>query len=445
MKSRKQLYKKKSQPHRSFLQHSLDNVVVHSARIDLCVGWWRHEFELGSVHEDGAVERIVQLVQERSGGALNPMVFRDDVQVAWRGFWSIGDVEVHPTHLGAGLAGHAGIAAAEAGLVADDQGQLQDDLLGAGDADVDLQEILHSQDVAAQNGRLDLPDSERLSPPGLGHAGGDVVASDAGELLGEHLGLPIGQVGVLGHNGRLGHHDPGAGVLKVSIDADVITFTESFAVNPGTNRDAPVWDEHTRNFLLLFGRDGRHQIWRVDVNLIHDFEALLRLLSWEGGAIQEGLHPVIHTAILALKGGAEGPLGQFKFKLVLVGVSRSQQNRTIFIGGLVLQLEHRFVAQVLHLLLALLGPPDPQHARHPTGQEAHGRDTRDLGHLHFHATGHLLAAGIHAAVLFEVQPERLDPLKNHHGFGVGVCQIAKTQRDCKKNAMPLRTPEKLLF
>ncbi|KAG8146606.1 hypothetical protein E2320_013742, partial [Naja naja] len=334
--------------------------------------WWRHEFELGSVHEDGAVKRIVQLIQERSGGTLNPMVFRDDVQ-----------------------------------------------------------EILHAQDIAAQNRRLDLPDSERLSPPGLGRAGGDVVASDAGELLGEHLGLPIGQVGVLGHNGRLGHHNPGA---------------ESFAVDPGTNRDVPVRDEHTRNFLLLFGRDRRLwrnkiSIWSVDVNLIHDFKALLRLLSWEGGAIQEGLHPVIHTAILAFKGGAKGPernpsrldegeqalihdrledftpiylisylpLGQFKFKLVL--------------------LEHRFVAHVLHLLLALLGAPDPQHARHPAGQEAHGRDTRDLGHLHFHAAGHFLAAGIHAAVLFEVQPERLDPLKDHHGFVcLCVCVCIKLQK-----------------
>lgn len=53
-------------------------------------------------------------------------------------FWSIGEVQVHPAHFGTGLTGHAGAAAADARAAADDQGQLQDDLLGARDADVDL-------------------------------------------------------------------------------------------------------------------------------------------------------------------------------------------------------------------------------------------------------------------------------------------------------------------
>lgn len=54
-------------------------------------------------------------------------------------FWSIRQVEVHPAHLGAGLTGHAGAAAPDARAAADDEGQLQNDLLGARDADVDLQ------------------------------------------------------------------------------------------------------------------------------------------------------------------------------------------------------------------------------------------------------------------------------------------------------------------
>lgn len=53
-------------------------------------------------------------------------------------FGSIGKVQVHPAHLGAGLAGHAGAAAADARAAADDQGQLQDDLLGTRDAHIDL-------------------------------------------------------------------------------------------------------------------------------------------------------------------------------------------------------------------------------------------------------------------------------------------------------------------
>lgn len=54
-------------------------------------------------------------------------------------FWSIGEVQIHPAHFGTGLTGHAGAAATDARAAADDEGQLQDDLLGARDADVDLQ------------------------------------------------------------------------------------------------------------------------------------------------------------------------------------------------------------------------------------------------------------------------------------------------------------------
>lgn len=49
-----------------------------------------------------------------------------------------------------------------------------------------------------------------------------MVATDTGEFLGEHLGLAVGQVGVFGHDGRLGHHDAGAGVLKVCVDTDLV-------------------------------------------------------------------------------------------------------------------------------------------------------------------------------------------------------------------------------
>lgn len=86
-----------------------------------------------------------------------------------------------------------------------------------------LQEILHAQDVAAQDGRFEFPHTDGFATPGFGGAGDDVVATDTGEFLGEHLGLAIGQVGVFGHNGRLGHHDAGAGVFKICVDTDFIT------------------------------------------------------------------------------------------------------------------------------------------------------------------------------------------------------------------------------
>lgn len=55
-------------------------------------------------------------------------------------FWSIREVQIHPAHFGAGLTSHAGAAATDARAAADDKGQLQDDLLGAWDTDVDLRE-----------------------------------------------------------------------------------------------------------------------------------------------------------------------------------------------------------------------------------------------------------------------------------------------------------------
>lgn len=96
-----------------------------------------------------------------------------------------------------------------------------------------LQEILHAQDVAAQDGRLQLLDSDGFAPPRLRHARDDVVAPDAGELLGEHLGLPVGQVGVLGDDGCFGHHDARAGVLEVSVDANLITWGGKDSSNLG--------------------------------------------------------------------------------------------------------------------------------------------------------------------------------------------------------------------
>lgn len=74
-----------------------------------------------------------------------------------------------------------------------------------------------------------------------------MVASDAGELLGEDLGLPVGQVGVLGHDGRLGHHNPRAGVLKVRVDADVIPWkkAEEGEVRPWRTLNSPSCPEET--------------------------------------------------------------------------------------------------------------------------------------------------------------------------------------------------------
>lgn len=70
-----------------------------------------------------------------------------------------------------------------------------------------LQEILHTQDVAAQDRGFELPHANGFATPRFRGARDYVIATNTGEFLGEDLGLSIGQVCVLGHNGCLGHHD----------------------------------------------------------------------------------------------------------------------------------------------------------------------------------------------------------------------------------------------
>lgn len=77
-----------------------------------------------------------------------------------------------------------------------------------------------------QDRGFNLFDPQGFATPRLRHPRDDVVASDTGELLGEDLGLSIGQVGVFGNNSCLWYYNPGTSVLKVSIDADIITWKQ---------------------------------------------------------------------------------------------------------------------------------------------------------------------------------------------------------------------------
>lgn len=90
--------------------------------------------------------------------------------------------------------------------------------------------VLHTDDVAAQHRRLNLWHPDGLSLPGVTHAGDDVVAAHRGQLLTENLGAAIGLVGVFGNDGGLWHHDAGAGVLKLGVDADVFALTKATPV-----------------------------------------------------------------------------------------------------------------------------------------------------------------------------------------------------------------------
>lgn len=84
-----------------------------------------------------------------------------------------------------------------------------------------------------------------------------MISSHAAELLGEDFGQTIGQISVLGDNGRFGDHDTGAGILKVSRDADVIAFTKSFAVDTGAHGDVSIGNEEAGHLLVLLARNRR--------------------------------------------------------------------------------------------------------------------------------------------------------------------------------------------
>lgn len=85
------------------------------------------------------------------------------------------------------------------------------------------QEIFNSEDVAAQDGRPDLLHPEALATPRCTGSRDDVIASDRGQLLRQHLGLAIGEVGVAGYDGGFGNHNSGTGVFKVGMDGNLVT------------------------------------------------------------------------------------------------------------------------------------------------------------------------------------------------------------------------------
>lgn len=119
--------------------------------------------------------------------------------------------------------------------------------------------VLHADDVAGQHGGLDLGHADGFALPGVAHARDDVVAADGRQLLAEDLGAAVGLVGVLGDDGRLGHHDARARVLELGVDVDVLALAEAAPVDLGVERHLAVGDEHAGDLLLLHAACGRLQ------------------------------------------------------------------------------------------------------------------------------------------------------------------------------------------
>lgn len=119
--------------------------------------------------------------------------------------------------------------------------------------------VLHADDVACQHGGFDLGHADGFALPGVAHARDDVVAADGRQLLAEDLGAAVGLVGVLGDDGRLGHHDARARVLELGVDVDVLALAEAAPVDLGVERHLPIGDEHAGDLLLLHTAGGRLQ------------------------------------------------------------------------------------------------------------------------------------------------------------------------------------------
>lgn len=114
-------------------------------------------------------------------------------------------------------------------------------------------------DVAAQDSGLDVRDTKALPLPDIAHARDDVVASDRAHFLPDDFGSSIGLIDMFGDNGRFGHDDARAGVLKFGINTDVFSLAVAFTVDLGLNGDTAVRNEHAGHFLLLCPTNWRLQ------------------------------------------------------------------------------------------------------------------------------------------------------------------------------------------
>lgn len=144
-------------------------------------------------------------------------------------------------------------------------------VIGFSDSVPHHESVLHTDDVAAQHGGLDLGHADGFALPGVAHARNDVVAADGRQLLAEDLGAAVGLVGVLGDDGRLGHHDARARVLELGVDVDVLALAEAAPVDLGIEGHLAVGDEHAGDLLLLHAAGGRLQE-KTEVRIRMTFE-----------------------------------------------------------------------------------------------------------------------------------------------------------------------------
>lgn len=113
------------------------------------------------------------------------------------------------------------------------------------------QRVVNVDNVTAQDGGLQLGHTEHSPLPHVTHARYDVVAPDRNEFLLKHFGAAVCQVNVLGYDGGFRNDDPRAGVLELSVNADVFSFAVTLPAYVSGHGNAAVGNKHAGDFLLI--------------------------------------------------------------------------------------------------------------------------------------------------------------------------------------------------
>ncbi len=127
------------------------------------------------------------------------------------------------------------------------------------------QTIVNVDNVTAQDSWLQLWHTKHSPLPHVTHARDDVVSPDRSELLVKLFGAAVCPVNVLGNDGSFRNDDPRAGVLELSINAYVFSFTITLPAYASGHGNTAVGNKHAGDSLLFcscnWGLRGSRKGW----------------------------------------------------------------------------------------------------------------------------------------------------------------------------------------
>ncbi len=200
------------------------------------------------------------------------------------------------------------------------------------------QTIVNVDNVTAQDSWLQLWHTKHSPLPHVTHARDDVVSPDRSELLVKLFGAAVCQVNVLGNDGGFRNDDPRAGVLELSINAYVFSFTVTLPAYVSGHGNTAVGNKHAGDSLLFcsgnwdlrgsrkgwitiscfnnpFHRNvcelsglNHHELLGVDVNGFLHLEISLAFCILMAWFLYDGLHVVSDWAKLPYIGGNKAPV-----------------------------------------------------------------------------------------------------------------------------------------